>query len=63
MSSKPRDWEEAFDQIVEEKREMLVALETIVTLWTMEAPLNEFENAISRAVFLLDKERTRLMRD
>lgn len=49
----PRNWEEAFDEIVDEHDALWVCLDNIVALWGMEAPMSEIENAVSRAKAIL----------
>ena len=51
---KPRNWEEAMDQLVEEKNALWDALDNLTTLWEMEASMNELENSVARARILLD---------
>ena len=50
---KPRNWEEAMDQLVEEKNALWDALDNIVTLWEMEASMSDIENSMGRARILL----------
>jgi hypothetical protein len=47
--NKPRDWEEAFNQVIDEKQEVLDMLDNIVSLWEVEASQSELENAMTRA--------------
>ena len=47
--NKPRDWEEAFNQVIDEKQEVLNMLDNIVSLWEVEASQSELENAMTRA--------------
>jgi hypothetical protein len=51
---KPRNWEEAFDQLADENADLRDALMNIIGLWELEAPLPEIENAITRAATLID---------
>jgi hypothetical protein len=47
--NKPRDWEEAFNQVIDEKQEVLDMLDNIVSLWEVEASQSELDNAMTRA--------------
>lgn len=59
----PRDWEEALNEVVDEKQELLDMLAEVVTTWYQEPPLHVMENAMGRAKGLLDKEANKIMRD
>lgn len=50
----PRNWEEAFDQLADEAAELRDALDNIVSLWDLEAGMDELENSIARARILLE---------
>ena len=52
--SKPRDWEEAFNEVIDEKNSLWNVLDNIVTLWEMEAAQHEIENAMARGRHILD---------
>ena len=52
--SKPRDWEEAFNEVIDEKNSLWTVLDNIVTLWEMEASQNEIENAMARGRHMLN---------
>ena len=55
---RPRNWEEAFDEIVDEHDALWVCLDNIVSLWDMEASMAEIENAMTRARVILNETRT-----
>lgn len=55
--SKPHDWEEAYNQLTDEKQEIRDMLDNLVTLWSFEAPLAEMESAMLRASVLLKSTR------
>jgi hypothetical protein len=50
---KPQTWEEAMDQLADEKQMLWDALDNIVTLWEMEASMSDIENSVARARILL----------
>lgn len=50
---KAHDWEEALDQVVEEKNRLWDALNNITALWVIEAPMSEIENAMERGKIVL----------
>ena len=52
---KPRNWEEAMDELVEEKNALWDALDNIVTLWEMEASMSDIENSVARARAVLNR--------
>lgn len=54
---KPRNWEEAFDQLADEAAELREALANIVTLWDLEASMSEIENSVARARILLSNTK------
>ena len=60
---KPRNFEEALDQLADDNRALWDALDNIVTLWEMEASMSDIENSVARARILLDntapKEETK----
>lgn len=51
----PRNWEEAFDQLADEAAELRDALDNIVSLWDLEAGMDELENSVARARAVLDR--------
>lgn len=51
----PRNWEEAMDQLVEEKNALWDALDNLTTLWDLEAGMDELENSVARARAVLDR--------
>ena len=53
----PRNWEEAFAEIVDEHDALWVCLDNIVALWDMEASMSEIENAIARAKIILNETK------
>ena len=54
---KAHDWEEALDQVVEEKNRLWDALNNITALWDIEAPMSEIENAMERGKIVLGNTR------
>ena len=50
---KPRNWEEALDQLADDNRALWGALDNIVTLWEMEASMSDIGNSMGRARILL----------
>ena len=52
---RPHDWEEAFNDLIDEKKEVLDALDNIVSLWEMEASMSEIENQMRKARELITK--------
>jgi len=54
---KPNNWEEAFDEIVDEHDALWVCLDNIVSLWDMEASMSEIENAMARAKIILNETK------
>jgi hypothetical protein len=54
----PRDWEEAFNDVIDEKQEVVDALDNIVSLWEMQASMAEIENAMARARVIVTKHTT-----
>ena len=60
---KPRNFEEALDQLADDNRALWDALDNLTTLWDMEASMDELENSVARARILLDntapKEETK----
>ena len=50
---KPRNFEEALDQLADDNRALWDALDNIVTLWEMEASMSDIENSMGRARILL----------
>jgi len=54
---KPYDWEEACNQLTDEKQGLRDMLDNLVTLWAFEAPLAEMESAMLRASVLLKSTR------
>lgn len=51
---KPYDWEEAYNQLADEKQEIRDMLDNLVTLWEFEAPLEDLESAMLKARALLN---------
>ena len=51
---KPRNFEEALDQLADDNRALWDALDNIVTLWELEASMSDIENSMGRARALLD---------
>lgn len=52
---RPHDWEEAFNDLIDEKKEVLDALDNIVSLWEIEASMSEIENQMRKARELITK--------
>jgi len=52
---KPRNWEEAMDELVEEKNALWDALDNLTTLWEMEASMSDLENSMGRARAVLNR--------
>ena len=52
---KPRNWEEAFDQLADEAAELRDALDNLVSLWDMEASMDELESSVARARAVLNR--------
>ena len=50
---KPRNFEEALDQLADDNRALWGALDNIVTLWELEASMSDIENSVARARILL----------
>lgn len=46
---KHRNWEDAMDALVEEKKMLWEALDNLVSLWDMDANKNSLENAFAQA--------------
>lgn len=46
---KPHDWEEAYNQLTDEKDALWRMLSEVVDLWETDAPKHELENAMSKA--------------
>lgn len=55
---KPYDWEEACNQLTDEKQALCDMLDNLVTLWAFEAPLADMESAMFRASVLLKSTKT-----
>ena len=51
-------WEQAMNDLVDEKQALRDMLDNIVTLWSFEAPLAEMESAMLRASVLLRSTKT-----
>ena len=51
-------WEQAMNNLVDEKQELRDMLDNLVTLWAFEAPLAEMESAMLRASVLLKSTKT-----
>jgi hypothetical protein len=56
----PRNWEEAINELVEEKIALWECLDNIVALWDMEASMSEIENAVGRAKAILANTKEEL---
>jgi hypothetical protein len=54
----PHDWEEALNDVIDEKKEVLDALDNIVSLWEVEASMSKIENAMVAARRIIDKHTT-----
>jgi hypothetical protein len=54
---KPRNFEEAIDQLADDNRALWDALDNIVTLWELEASMSDIENSVARARILLDNTK------
>ena len=55
---RPHDWEEAFNDVIDEKKEVLDALNEIVTMWEAEADTSnkaKLENQMRKARELITK--------
>lgn len=46
---KPRDWEEAMNELADERADLWTALNNLCSLWTLEAPMDAIENSVNRA--------------
>ena len=61
--TKINTWEEAMDQLADEKNALWQMLDNIVTVWEMEGSMSDIENSMGRARALLDntapKEETK----
>jgi hypothetical protein len=61
--NKINTWEEAMDELADEKNALWQMLDNIVTLWEMEASMSDIENSVARARILLNntapKEETK----
>jgi hypothetical protein len=51
--NKINTWEEAMDELADEKNALWQMLDNIVTLWEMEASMSDIENSVARARILL----------
>lgn len=51
-------WEQAMNDLVDEKQALRDMLDNIVTLWAFEAPLADMESAMLRASVLLKSTKT-----
>ena len=51
-------WEQAMNNLVNEKQALRDMLDNIVTLWSFEAPLADMESAMLRASVLLRSTKT-----
>ena len=54
---KPRNWEEALDQLADDNRALWDALDNIVTLWELEASMSDIENSVARAKIILNNTK------
>ena len=52
--NKINTWEEAMDELADEKNALWQMLDNIVTLWEMEASMSDIENSVARARILLN---------
>jgi hypothetical protein len=52
--NKINTWEEAMDELADEKNALWQMLDNIVTLWEMEASMSDIENSVARARALLN---------
>jgi len=52
--NKINTWEEAMDELADEKNALWQMLDNIVTLWEMEASMSDLESSMGRARDLLD---------
>ena len=50
---KPRNFEEALDQLADDNRALWDALDNIVTLWGLQASDDDIENSMARARAML----------
>jgi hypothetical protein len=51
---KPRDWEEALNQVTDDKHKLRCALMDILLTWNLTTGLASMENALHRAKEVLD---------
>jgi hypothetical protein len=51
---KPRDWEEAINQVIDDKHKLRCALLDILMAWKFNTTLESMENALQRAQEVLD---------
>ena len=51
-------WEQAMNDLVDEKQALRDMLDNLITLWAFEAPLAEMESAMLRASVLLRSTKT-----
>jgi hypothetical protein len=51
---KPRDWEEAINQVIDDKHKLRCALLDILMAWNFNTGLASVENALQRAKEVLD---------
>lgn len=51
---KPRDWEEAINQVIDDKHKLRCALLDILMAWNFNTGLAAVENALQRAKEVLD---------
>jgi len=51
---KPHDWEEAYNQLTDEKDALWRMLSEVVDLWETDAPKHELENAMSKARHVIE---------
>ena len=43
------DWEEAMNELADERADLWTALNNLCSLWILEAPLDTIENSVNRA--------------
>ena len=59
--NKINTWEEAMDELADEKNALWQMLDNIVTLWEMEASMSDIENSVNRAITRGAKARARAL--
>jgi len=56
--NKPRNWEEAMDQLADEKRELWDALDNLTTLWESQASDRAIDFSMKSAREVLNRTKT-----